>query len=189
MSSFLSSRETERMVDQHSGIYQETNGTGALMSHRCLPPTLSKMNAITVQNKCRHRTALFDHKQVRHGQHRVRHPTGDQGMAPPAWRRHHRRRDPRPHRAQHDLDQYRRIQHETTPRTNHARQLTQKAGGLQPVRHRPPRTITPASKHNNQWPQKLRIFNCISDYAFFGKSDGFMSQSSQIFSMSLSAHS
>ena len=25
---------------------------------------------------------------VRHGQHRVRHPTGDQGMAPPAWRRH-----------------------------------------------------------------------------------------------------
>ena len=50
------------MVDQHSGIYQETNGTGALMSHRCLPPTLSKMNAITVQNKCRHRTALFDHK-------------------------------------------------------------------------------------------------------------------------------
>ena len=32
------------------------------MSHRCLPPTLSKMNAITVQNKCRHRTALFDHK-------------------------------------------------------------------------------------------------------------------------------
>ena len=38
------------------------------------------------------------------GQHRVRHPTGDQGMAPPAWRRHHRRRDPRPHRAQHDLD-------------------------------------------------------------------------------------
>ena len=51
------------MVDQHSGIYQETNGTGALMSHRCLPPTLSKMNAITVQNKCRHRTALFDHKQ------------------------------------------------------------------------------------------------------------------------------
>lgn len=41
---------------------------------------------------------------VRHGQHRVRHPTGDQGMAPPAWRRHHRRRDPRPHRAQHDLD-------------------------------------------------------------------------------------
>ena len=56
-------RETERMVDQHSGIYQETNGTGALMSHRCLPPTLSKMNAITVQNKCRHRTALFDHKQ------------------------------------------------------------------------------------------------------------------------------
>ena len=53
------------MVDQHSGIYQETNGTGALMSHRCLPPTLSKMNAITVQNKCRHRTALFDHKQTR----------------------------------------------------------------------------------------------------------------------------
>ncbi|EKE50566.1 hypothetical protein B216_05545, partial [Bifidobacterium bifidum LMG 13195] len=31
--------------------------------------------------------------------------------------------------------------------------------GPQPVRHRPPRTITPASKHNNQWPQKLRIFN------------------------------
>ena len=56
------------MVDQHSGIYQETNGTGALMSHRCLPPTLSKMNAITVQNKCRHRTALFDHKQ-RKGQY------------------------------------------------------------------------------------------------------------------------
>ena len=53
------------MVDQHSGIYQETNGTGALMSHRCLPPTLSKMNAITVQNKCRHRTALFDHKHAR----------------------------------------------------------------------------------------------------------------------------
>ena len=52
------------MVNQHSGIYQETNGTGALMSHRCLPPTLSKMNAITVQNKCRHRTALFDHKHV-----------------------------------------------------------------------------------------------------------------------------
>ena len=52
------------MVNQHSGIYQETNGTGALMSHRCLPPTLSKMNAITVQNKCRHRTALFDHKQL-----------------------------------------------------------------------------------------------------------------------------
>ena len=52
------------MVDRHSGIYQETNGTGALMSHRCLPPTLSKMNAITVQNKCRHRTALFDHKQL-----------------------------------------------------------------------------------------------------------------------------
>ena len=38
------------------------------MSHRCLPPTLSKMNAITVQNKCRHRTALFDHKQ-RKGQY------------------------------------------------------------------------------------------------------------------------
>ena len=52
------------MVDRHSGIYQETNGTGALMSHRCLPPTLSKMNAITVQNKCRHRTALFDHKHT-----------------------------------------------------------------------------------------------------------------------------
>ena len=55
------------MVNQHSGIYQETNGTGALMSHRCLPPTLSKMNAITVQNKCRHRTALFDHKQAEPG--------------------------------------------------------------------------------------------------------------------------
>ena len=47
------------MVDQHSGIYQETNGTGALMSHRCLPPTLSKMNAITVQNKCRHRYSFI----------------------------------------------------------------------------------------------------------------------------------
>ena len=59
-----------------------------------------------------------------------------------SWRRHHRRRDPRPHRAQHDLDQYRRIQHETTPRTNHARQLTQKAGG-------PPTSPPPASPHHN----------------------------------------
>ena len=69
------------MVDQHSGIYQETNGTGALMSHRCLPPTLSKMNAITVQNKCRHRTALFDHKHEVHGRAEAR--CG--GSLPDAW--------------------------------------------------------------------------------------------------------
>ena len=30
-------RETERMVDRHSGIYQETNGTGALAPHRTAP--------------------------------------------------------------------------------------------------------------------------------------------------------
>ncbi|WP_230577502.1 ATP-binding protein [Bifidobacterium breve] len=32
------------------------------------------------------------------------HAAGDQGMAPTARRRHHRRRDSRPHRAQRDLD-------------------------------------------------------------------------------------
>ena len=41
---------------------------------------------------------------VRHRQHGVRHAAGDQGMAPTARRRHHRRRDSRPHRAQRDLD-------------------------------------------------------------------------------------
>ena len=53
------------MVDRHSGIYQETNGTGALAPHRTgtIPPAPSRMNTATVQNKCRHRTALFDHKQ------------------------------------------------------------------------------------------------------------------------------
>ena len=52
------------MVDRHSGIYQETNGTGALAPHRTgtIPPAPSRMNAATVQNKCRHRTALLDHK-------------------------------------------------------------------------------------------------------------------------------
>ena len=52
------------MVDQNSGIYQETNGTGALAPHRTgtIPPAPSRMNAATVQNKCRHRTALLDHK-------------------------------------------------------------------------------------------------------------------------------
>ena len=52
------------MVDRHSGIYQETNGTGALAPHRTgtIPPAPSRMNTATVQNKCRHRTALFDHK-------------------------------------------------------------------------------------------------------------------------------
>lgn len=41
---------------------------------------------------------------VRHRQHGVRHAAGDQGMAPTARRRHHRRHDSRPHRAQRDLD-------------------------------------------------------------------------------------
>ena len=73
VSSFLSSRETERMVDRHSGIYQETNGTGALAPHRTgtIPPAPSRMNAATVQNKCRHRTALFDHKHPDGGFHRL----------------------------------------------------------------------------------------------------------------------
>ena len=70
------------MVDRHSGIYQETNGTGALMSHRCLPPTLSKMNAITVQNKCRHRTALFDHKHRVPGRRRYSSYEGEVTPAP-----------------------------------------------------------------------------------------------------------
>ena len=72
-----------------------------------------------------------------------------------------------PHRAQHDLDQYRRIQHETTPRTNHARQLTQKAGGPQPVRHRPPRTITPASKHNKPVASKATNIHLVAADIFY----------------------
>ena len=62
-------------------------------------------------------------------------------------------RNPRPHRAQHDMDRHRRIQHETTPRANHARTLTpREASGLEPIRHWPPSAITMALKDNNQWP-------------------------------------
>lgn len=80
-------------------------------------------------------------------------PVGDQGMAQPSRRRHHRRRHPRPHRAQHGMNRHRRVQHEATARTIHARILTIKgASGLDSVRHWPSLAITVALKGNNQWP-------------------------------------
>ena len=71
-----------------------------------------------------------DGTALRQRQHRVRDPAGHQGMAQPSRRRHHRRRHPRPHRAQHGMDRHRRVQHEATARTIHARILTK--GGQWP---------------------------------------------------------
>ena len=72
-----------------------------------------------------YRTAL------RQRRHRVRHPVGDQGMAQPSRRRHHRRRHLRPHRAQHGMDRHRRGRHEVTARAVHARILALGVSGLE----------------------------------------------------------
>ena len=45
--------------------------------------------------------------------HRVREPVGNQGIAQSSRLRHHRRCHPRPYRAQHGMDQYRQVRHET----------------------------------------------------------------------------
>ena len=90
----------------------------------------------------------------------LRHDTAGTAFATqPATKERHNRlggdtiADPRPHRAQHDMDRHRRIQHETTPRANHARTLTpRETSGPEPIRHRPPSAITMALKDNNQRP-------------------------------------